>query len=93
MYSCNFNKLLLQAGAQVKEGDVIDVDSPLVDPNKGKGDPEPSSNDASIHGKLFKRGRVIVKEIGEQTTKNSRWHVTLLRHKQFDTVRTLAAMK
>lgn len=58
---------------QVKEGDVIDVDSPMVN----------SKSDDM----LFRRGRVVVKEIGEQT-KKSRWHVTLLRHKQFDTVRT-----
>ena len=52
---------------------MIDVDSPVVNSK---------SDDV-----LFKRGRVVVKEIGEQTQKNSRWHVTLLRHKQFDTVR------
>lgn len=71
-------------GAQVKEGDVIDVDTPLADPNKGKAEPEVPGPSASVQ--LFKRGRVIVKEIGEQTTRNSRWHVTLLRHKQFDIV-------
>ncbi len=30
----------------------------------------------------FKRGRVVVMEIGEQTQKG-KWHVKLLRHKHF----------
>lgn len=65
---------------------MIDVDSPLTVPNPAdsrSGTEERSHDD----GKLFRRSRVVIKEIGEQTTRKNRWHVTLLRHKHFDTVR------
>lgn len=59
---------------QVKEGDVIDVDTAI----QPKDDQKPE--------KVFKRGRVVVKEI-EGETKKGRWRVTLHRHKQFSIVR------
>lgn len=62
---------------------MIDVDSVVPD-SRGNG---PQSN--SHESKLFSRGRVIVKDIGEQTKKKNRWNVTLLRHKRFDTVKKL----
>lgn len=65
----------------------------MTDPNpadstRGKAqDLKSSSDDKPGDGKLFRRSRVVVKEIGEQTKKKHHWHVTLLRHKRFDTVR------
>lgn len=70
---------------------MIDVDSLLVDQNQNqansKGGGKEQESSSHDDGRLFKRGRVIVKEIGEQTKRNNRWHVTLLRHRHFDTVR------
>ena len=47
---------------------------------------ESGGNFRQQEAKPSRRGRVIIKEIGEQTRKKNRWNVTLLRHKQFDTV-------
>ena len=40
-------------------------------------------NSPSNNGELIKRGRVVVKEIGPQT-KKGKYHVTLVRYKQFE---------
>lgn len=64
--------ILLFFWSKVKVGDIIDVDSVVVRDSSGKGGVETT-----------RRGRVIVKEIGEVTTKKGRWRVTLLRHKNF----------
>ena len=71
------SKVLYQP-LQVKEGDVIDVDTAL----KRHSSPDISDLAAVGGGAGWKRGRVVVKEIGEQTRKG-RWCVTLLRHKHF----------
>lgn len=49
-------------------------------------EPESGNNSRQQEAKPSRRGRVIIKEIGEQTRKKTRWNVTLLRHKRFDTV-------
>ncbi len=61
-------------------GDVIDVDSTVM-----RGDAGSSSGDKAGGQEAIRRGRVIVKDIGEQT-KKGRWKVTLLRHKNFSTL-------
>lgn len=50
-------------------GDVIDVENAMA---------------SKAGAEVQKTGRVIVKEIGEARTKKGRWHVTLLRHKHFN---------
>lgn len=68
--------LLVMCGCsfEVKEGDIIEADTvmkPKVVGDNNSGDEE-----------LVKRGRVVVKEIGEQTRKGG-YHMTLVRIKQF----------
>ena len=60
----------------MKEGDIIDVDQGVN--HKAKEDSDTSL--LSEKGQ-YKRGRVIVKEIGMTLTKKGRHHVTLYRHK------------
>ena len=65
---------------QVKQGDVIEVDS-IQDKNSKV------SLSGSEHGTegdhvTVRRGRVVVKEIGEQTRKGG-YHLTLIRYKHF----------
>lgn len=73
---------------QVKEGDVIDVDT--VQEFKSKEYEQPglkTSNSGvdDVGSEEFRRGRVVIKKIGEQT-KKGRWHVTLQRHKHLATI-------
>ena len=69
--------------AQVKQGDVIEVDSVWDKSSK-------VSLSGSEHGSegdhvTVRRGRVVVKEIGEQTRKGG-YHLTLIRYKHFELV-------
>ncbi len=62
---------------QVKEGDVIEVDT-ILDAR-----PQDLGNQGEGEGrKLTKRGRVVVKEIGPKTRKGG-YLLTLIRYKQF----------
>lgn len=73
----------------MKEGDVIDVDTAIQGHEGAISEAEKSTaagrNSEEVEGgggdsRAWKRGRVVVKQIGEQTRKG-RWCVTLLRHK------------
>ena len=66
---------------QVKEGDIIDVDSTLIIDSRTPGSDRPGDT-----SKLVRTGRVMVKEVGEQT-KKGRWKVTLQRHKNFKSLK------
>ena len=57
---------------QVKVGDVIDVESVLL-------------RGGNAGSEAVRTGKIIVKDIGEEQTKKGRWHVKLLRHKNFST--------
>ena len=85
----------------MKEGDVIDVDTAIQRHGGAPGDRLESEMPAEAvsgseeeggtegdggDGRVWRRGRVVVKQIGEQTRKG-RWHVTLFRHKHFSTIR------
>lgn len=63
---------------QVKQGDIVEVDTVLKPKATKKGD-DPAMIE---EGWPVKRGRVVVKEIGERTRKGS-YHMTLVRYKQF----------
>ena len=69
---------------QVREGDIVEVDTVLKGPNKshladkGSEDSTPDSDEETT----VRRGRVVVKEIGEQTRKGG-YHLTLIRYKHF----------
>lgn len=68
---------------QIRDGDIIEVDTVLKGPNKshpddkGSEDSPPDSDETTV-----RRGRVVVKEIGEQTRKGG-YHLTLIRYKHF----------
>ena len=74
--------------AQVKQGDIIEVDSvqdkrKSVTPDSSKRSPSGSEQGAAEGDYVtVRRGRVVVKEIGEQTRKGG-YHLTLIRYKHF----------
>jgi hypothetical protein len=74
---------------QIKQGDIIEVDSvrdkrKKVTQDSGGGSPSAGSEQGQSEGDhvTVRRGRVIVKEIGEQTRKGG-YHLTLIRYKHF----------
>lgn len=70
----------------MKEGDVIDVVTALSSRPVDQAESEQSGGEEDGSDEVFKKGRVVVKQIGQQTRKG-RWQVTLLRHKHFAIIR------
>ena len=70
---------------QVKQGDIVEVDS-ILDKRKSvtQDSIEGSKQEQGSEGDhvTVRRGRVVVKEIGEQTRKGG-YHLTLIRYKHF----------
>ena len=82
----------------MREGDIVEVDtilkpaekrkSLLEDSNNksqpGSGSGEDADGDGGTGGEVtVRRGRVVVKEIGDRTKKGG-YHLTLIRYKHFD---------
>ena len=72
---------------QVKQGDIIEVDSVQDKRKTATQDSSSGSLSGSEQGDesdhvTVRRGRVVVKEIGEQTRKGG-YHLTLVRYKHF----------
>ena len=72
---------------QVKQGDIIEVDSVrdkrrTVTQDSGSGSPSGSEQGSEGDHVTVRRGRVVVKEIGEQTRKGG-YHLTIIRYKHF----------